>query len=158
MWTLLTQQLVQQWYSLDKVSRSKYSRRSSRCPEPSLGLFRPDVCFGSVSENFQDITEKFLQNRGMTSQGTVDTHRYQMSEFKYNMSVSWEKFRINHHWNYLIWLLASSGSLSRITSAPTDVINIHVSWRARRALRVFSVILPRLMAHLAISKFPINDL
>uniref|UniRef100_A0A4W6FXZ2 DNA-directed RNA polymerase subunit n=1 Tax=Lates calcarifer TaxID=8187 RepID=A0A4W6FXZ2_LATCA len=55
-------QLTQQWHSLDEASRSKYSRKSSRCPEPSLGLFRPDVCFGSVSENFHDITEKYLQN------------------------------------------------------------------------------------------------
>ncbi|XP_035016584.1 DNA-directed RNA polymerase I subunit RPA1 [Hippoglossus stenolepis] len=82
------QQLVQQWYSLDEVSRSKYSRRSSRCPEPSLGLFRPDVCFGSVSENFQDITEKFLQNRGMTSQGMVDTHSLrQLLHYKWQRSL-----------------------------------------------------------------------
>uniref|UniRef100_A0AAQ5XSK8 DNA-directed RNA polymerase subunit n=1 Tax=Amphiprion ocellaris TaxID=80972 RepID=A0AAQ5XSK8_AMPOC len=52
-------QLLQQWHDLDEASRSKYNRKSSRCPEPSLGLFRPDVCFGSVSENFHDITEKY---------------------------------------------------------------------------------------------------
>uniref|UniRef100_A0AAX7VDN6 DNA-directed RNA polymerase subunit n=1 Tax=Astatotilapia calliptera TaxID=8154 RepID=A0AAX7VDN6_ASTCA len=54
-------QLVQQWHTLDEASRSKYCRKSSRCPEPSLGLFRPDVCFGSISENFHGITEKYLQ-------------------------------------------------------------------------------------------------
>ncbi|XP_019937154.2 DNA-directed RNA polymerase I subunit RPA1 [Paralichthys olivaceus] len=82
------EQLAQQWYSLDEVSRSKYSRKSSRCPEPSLGLFRPDVCFGSVSENFNDITEKYLQNRGMTSQSPVDTHSLrQLLHYKWQRSL-----------------------------------------------------------------------
>ncbi|XP_038157379.1 DNA-directed RNA polymerase I subunit RPA1 [Cyprinodon tularosa] len=66
-------QLVKDWHSLDEASRAKYRKRSSRCPEPSLGLFRPDVCFGSVSENFYDITEKYLQNRSSTAEGDVET-------------------------------------------------------------------------------------
>ncbi|XP_058505753.1 DNA-directed RNA polymerase I subunit RPA1 [Solea solea] len=67
-------QLAQQWNSLDDYSRSKYSRKTLRCPEPSLGLLRPDVCFGSVSENFHKITEKYLQSRSTTSQDKVDIH------------------------------------------------------------------------------------
>uniref|UniRef100_A0A3B5ANX7 DNA-directed RNA polymerase subunit n=1 Tax=Stegastes partitus TaxID=144197 RepID=A0A3B5ANX7_9TELE len=67
-------QLVQQWLDLDEAGRSKYCRKSSRCPEPSLGLLRPDVCFGSVSENFHSITEKYLQSRGSESEDSVDTH------------------------------------------------------------------------------------
>uniref|UniRef100_A0A671WNV0 DNA-directed RNA polymerase subunit n=1 Tax=Sparus aurata TaxID=8175 RepID=A0A671WNV0_SPAAU len=55
------QQVIQQWHSLDESSRSKYSKKSLRCPEPSLSLFRPDVCFGSVSENFHSITDKYLE-------------------------------------------------------------------------------------------------
>uniref|UniRef100_A0A669B007 DNA-directed RNA polymerase subunit n=1 Tax=Oreochromis niloticus TaxID=8128 RepID=A0A669B007_ORENI len=62
-WKAKRELLVQQWHTLDEASRSKYCRKSSRCPEPSLGLFRPDVCFGSVSENFHGITEKYLQSR-----------------------------------------------------------------------------------------------
>lgn len=69
-------QLVQQWHSLDESSRSKYSRKASRCPEPSLGLLRPDVCFGSVSENFHDITDKYLQDRGSVNHNSLDAHRY----------------------------------------------------------------------------------
>uniref|UniRef100_A0A3Q1IV52 DNA-directed RNA polymerase subunit n=1 Tax=Anabas testudineus TaxID=64144 RepID=A0A3Q1IV52_ANATE len=59
--TTLHPQVVQQWRSMDEASRSKYMKKSSPCPEPSLGLFRPDICFGSVSENFHNITEKYLQ-------------------------------------------------------------------------------------------------
>uniref|UniRef100_A0A1A8QLE9 DNA-directed RNA polymerase subunit n=2 Tax=Nothobranchius rachovii TaxID=451742 RepID=A0A1A8QLE9_9TELE len=57
------QQLVKKWHSLEDGGRAKYIKRSCRCPDPSLGLFRPDVCFGSISENFHDITEKYLESR-----------------------------------------------------------------------------------------------
>lgn len=80
-------ELIQQWRSLDEVSRSKYRRKSSRCPEPSLGIFRPDVCFGSVSENFHDITEKYLQSRGQ-SQDSLDTHSLrQLFHYKWQRSL-----------------------------------------------------------------------
>ncbi|KAF7649221.1 hypothetical protein LDENG_00144910 [Lucifuga dentata] len=69
-----TLQLLEQWHSLDESSKLKYSRKSSRCPQPSLGLLRPDVCFGSVSENFYNITEKYLQSRAETSQDDLDSH------------------------------------------------------------------------------------
>uniref|UniRef100_A0A1A8FWF2 DNA-directed RNA polymerase I subunit RPA1 n=2 Tax=Nothobranchius korthausae TaxID=1143690 RepID=A0A1A8FWF2_9TELE len=57
------QQLVKKWHSLEDGGRAKYIKRSCRCPDPSLGLFRPDVCFGSISENFHNITEKYLESR-----------------------------------------------------------------------------------------------
>lgn len=76
-------QVVQQWHSLDETGRSKYRKKSSRCPEPSLGLFRPDTCFGSVSENFHSITEKYLQSRSETSQDSLDTNRYRFFMLKY---------------------------------------------------------------------------
>uniref|UniRef100_A0A1A8LLU8 DNA-directed RNA polymerase I subunit RPA1 n=2 Tax=Nothobranchius pienaari TaxID=704102 RepID=A0A1A8LLU8_9TELE len=57
------QQLVKKWHSLEDGGRAKYIKRSCRCPDPSLGLFRPDVCFGSISENFHDITEEYLESR-----------------------------------------------------------------------------------------------
>ncbi|XP_034398833.1 DNA-directed RNA polymerase I subunit RPA1 isoform X2 [Cyclopterus lumpus] len=67
-------QLMEMWRTLDGPSRSKYSRKASRCPGPSLGLLKPDVCFGSVSETFHSITEKYLQNEGGRSRDAVDTH------------------------------------------------------------------------------------
>ncbi|KAM7417105.1 hypothetical protein PAMA_016965 [Pampus argenteus] len=81
-------QLIQQWRSLDEASRSKYSRKSSRCPEPSLGVLRPDVCFGSVSENFHDLTEKYLQNPDRMVQDSLDTHRLrQLLHYKWQRSL-----------------------------------------------------------------------
>lgn len=81
-------QLVKDWQSLDEGSRSKYTRRSSRCPEPSLGLFRPDVCFGSVSENFYDITEKYLQSRKDTAEDGAETQSLrQLLHYKWQRSL-----------------------------------------------------------------------
>lgn len=81
-------QLVQQWHSLDESSRSKYSRKASRCPEPSLGLLRPDVCFGSVSENFHDITDKYLQDRGSVNHNSLDANSLrQLLHYKWQRSL-----------------------------------------------------------------------
>ncbi|KAM9833161.1 DNA-directed RNA polymerase I subunit RPA1 isoform 2-T2 [Syngnathus typhle] len=59
--------LIEQWRALGEDGQSKYKRKSSSCPDPSLAMFRPDISFGSVSESFHDITEKYLQNRDTTS-------------------------------------------------------------------------------------------
>ncbi|XP_047441523.1 DNA-directed RNA polymerase I subunit RPA1 isoform X2 [Mugil cephalus] len=83
-----TEILKEQWHSLDGAGRSKYSKKASRCPEPSLGLFRPDVCFGSVSENFHGITEKYLEGRGSESEDGVDTHSLrQLLHYKWQRSL-----------------------------------------------------------------------
>uniref|UniRef100_A0A7N8YC91 DNA-directed RNA polymerase subunit n=1 Tax=Mastacembelus armatus TaxID=205130 RepID=A0A7N8YC91_9TELE len=77
-----------QWHTLDEASRSKYRKKSSACPEPCLSLFRPDVCFGSVSETFHNITEKYLQNRGRMSQDNLDTHSLrQLLHYKWQRSL-----------------------------------------------------------------------
>ncbi|XP_059201503.1 DNA-directed RNA polymerase I subunit RPA1 [Centropristis striata] len=81
-------QLLEQWQSLDESSRSKYSRKSSRCPEPSLGVLRPDVCFGSVSETFHNITEKYLQDEGRRSRDGLDDHSLrQLLHYKWQRSL-----------------------------------------------------------------------
>ncbi|XP_032383650.1 DNA-directed RNA polymerase I subunit RPA1 [Etheostoma spectabile] len=81
-------QHVQQWRSLDDSGKSKYSRKSSRCPEPSLGVFRPDVCFGSVSENFHAITEKYLEDEGRLSRDGLDTDSLrQLLHYKWQRSL-----------------------------------------------------------------------
>lgn len=65
-------QILQQWYSLEESSRSKYSRKTAACPEPTLSLFRPDVCFGSVSETFHSIVDRYLQERGQQKEDVLD--------------------------------------------------------------------------------------
>ncbi|XP_077434020.1 DNA-directed RNA polymerase I subunit RPA1 isoform X1 [Vanacampus margaritifer] len=80
--------LIEQWRALDEAGQSKYKRKCSRCPEPSLSAFRPDVSFGSVSENFHDITEKYLQNRGTLSEHVLDEDKLrQLLHYKWQRSL-----------------------------------------------------------------------
>uniref|UniRef100_A0A667XZG3 DNA-directed RNA polymerase I subunit RPA1 n=1 Tax=Myripristis murdjan TaxID=586833 RepID=A0A667XZG3_9TELE len=84
----LPPQLIERWRSLDEANKSKYSRKSSCCPDPSLGLFRPDICFGSVSENFHSITEKYLQNTARRSQDGLDADSLrQLLHYKWQRSL-----------------------------------------------------------------------
>ncbi|KAI1883829.1 hypothetical protein AGOR_G00236030 [Albula goreensis] len=53
-------QLVERWRSLEDSDRSKYTKKTSPCPEPCLAMFRPDISFGSVSETFDAILESYL--------------------------------------------------------------------------------------------------
>lgn len=78
-------QLLQQWNSLEDSSRKKYIRKASPCPEPTLSLFRPDVCFGSVSETFHCIADKYLQDRGQQREDRLDAHRSSLI----NLQVLW---------------------------------------------------------------------
>ncbi|XP_037531337.1 DNA-directed RNA polymerase I subunit RPA1 [Nematolebias whitei] len=81
-------QLGKQWHSLDEAGRARYCRKSSRCPEPSLSRFRPDICFGSVSENFHNITEEYLQNRTSDRQDCLDSHSLrQLLHYKWQRAL-----------------------------------------------------------------------
>ncbi|XP_068596137.1 DNA-directed RNA polymerase I subunit RPA1 [Brachionichthys hirsutus] len=82
------QQVVEQWRSLDESSRSKYRRKASRCPDPSLGVFTPDVCFGSVSESFHGVTEEYLQSRdGLRGDGLDDLSLRRLLHYKWQRSL-----------------------------------------------------------------------
>uniref|UniRef100_A0A8C9S8L2 DNA-directed RNA polymerase subunit n=1 Tax=Scleropages formosus TaxID=113540 RepID=A0A8C9S8L2_SCLFO len=52
--------VLERWQSLDDSSRRKYVKKARRCPDTCVSVFRPDVCFGSVSETFDDIVESYL--------------------------------------------------------------------------------------------------
>ncbi|XP_053735910.1 DNA-directed RNA polymerase I subunit RPA1 [Synchiropus splendidus] len=82
----VTHQIIQQWQSLDQDSKSKYIRKSLHCPDPSLALFRPDISFGSVSENFYDITEKYLQSK-QTGDGLDPQRLRQLFNYKWQRSL-----------------------------------------------------------------------
>lgn len=61
---LICFQLMERWQSLDDSSRRKYTKKAQCCPEPCLSIFRPDICFGSVSETFHDVVEEYLDECG----------------------------------------------------------------------------------------------
>ncbi|KAM4048816.1 DNA-directed RNA polymerase I subunit RPA1 [Anomaloglossus baeobatrachus] len=62
-------QLLNSWYDLDPKVRNKYMKRSSRRPDPCIAVLRPDLYFGSVSENFRDKVDQYTVHRDMQSSG-----------------------------------------------------------------------------------------
>ncbi|NXI55259.1 RPA1 polymerase, partial [Chloroceryle aenea] len=55
-----TLQLLKMWYELDEKKRRKYLRKANKCPDPSLGVWRPDTYFASVSETFESGVEGYI--------------------------------------------------------------------------------------------------
>ncbi|XP_016087965.1 DNA-directed RNA polymerase I subunit RPA1 [Sinocyclocheilus grahami] len=55
-----TLQLLENWRALAESGRMRYLKKTSHCPDPCLTLYRPDICFGSVSETFDSIVESYL--------------------------------------------------------------------------------------------------
>ncbi|NXI46308.1 RPA1 polymerase, partial [Galbula dea] len=55
-----TLQLLKMWYELDEKKRRKYLKKAKRCPDPSLGVWRPDTYFGSVSERFESVVGDYI--------------------------------------------------------------------------------------------------
>ncbi|XP_006111690.2 DNA-directed RNA polymerase I subunit RPA1 [Pelodiscus sinensis] len=55
-----TLQLQKMWCELDEKSQRKYLKRTSKCPDPSLAVWRPDVYFASVSETFESEVENYI--------------------------------------------------------------------------------------------------
>ncbi|NWQ66095.1 RPA1 polymerase, partial [Neopipo cinnamomea] len=55
-----TLQLLKMWYELDEKKRRKYLKKTNKCPDPSLGVWRPDTHFASVSETFENGVEGYI--------------------------------------------------------------------------------------------------
>ncbi|OPJ70788.1 DNA-directed RNA polymerase I subunit RPA1 isoform A [Patagioenas fasciata monilis] len=55
-----TLQLLKMWYELDEKKRRKYLKKANKCPDPSLGVWRPDTYFASVSETFENGVEAYI--------------------------------------------------------------------------------------------------
>lgn len=53
-------QLLKMWYELDEKKRRKYMKKTNKCPDPSLGVWRPDTYFASVSETFENGVEDYI--------------------------------------------------------------------------------------------------
>ncbi|XP_073676380.1 DNA-directed RNA polymerase I subunit RPA1 [Garra rufa] len=88
-----TLQLLKQWRAMDESGRMKYLKKTSHCPDPCLALYRPDICFGSVSETFDSIVESYLDQFSVkeefqTSSEIVDTDRLkQLLQLKWQRSL-----------------------------------------------------------------------
>ncbi|XP_068535714.1 DNA-directed RNA polymerase I subunit RPA1 [Anas acuta] len=75
-----TLQLLKMWYELDEKKRRKYQKKTNKCPDPSLAVWRPDTHFASVSETFENGVRDYIkkwecENRGSCMQPALSSDR-----------------------------------------------------------------------------------
>ncbi|XP_062332122.1 DNA-directed RNA polymerase I subunit RPA1 [Osmerus eperlanus] len=86
-----TLQLVDRWRELDPASLSKYSRKTSHCPEPCLSCLRPDLAFGSVSETFHTIVENYLQEVTSRQEAGPRSQHLDTDRLRQLLHLKWQR-------------------------------------------------------------------
>uniref|UniRef100_A0A671NZ64 DNA-directed RNA polymerase subunit n=1 Tax=Sinocyclocheilus anshuiensis TaxID=1608454 RepID=A0A671NZ64_9TELE len=81
-----TLQLLENWRALDESGHKKYLKKTSHCPDPCLGLYRPDICFGSVSETFDSIVESYMDQFNVNVLFTVCADR-----LRHLLQLKWQR-------------------------------------------------------------------
>uniref|UniRef100_A0A673NKL2 DNA-directed RNA polymerase n=1 Tax=Sinocyclocheilus rhinocerous TaxID=307959 RepID=A0A673NKL2_9TELE len=82
-----TLQLLENWRALDESGRKKYLKKTSHCPDPCLGLYRPDICFGSVSETFDSIVESYMNQFNVN----VFVHSVCADRLRHLLQLKWQR-------------------------------------------------------------------
>ncbi|XP_067838456.1 DNA-directed RNA polymerase I subunit RPA1 [Heptranchias perlo] len=86
-----TQQLLEIWYSLDEKSKYKYLKKAAHCPDPCFSVFRPDIYFGSVSENFSDIVDKYFIDQEGKGTNSYSKSELSLDCLKELLSLKWQR-------------------------------------------------------------------
>lgn len=61
--TRLTEKIVKKWHKADPSLKAKYAKKYSRCPDPTFSLFRPDSCFGSLTEHLEQLVQTYNKSQ-----------------------------------------------------------------------------------------------
>ncbi|XP_056626087.1 DNA-directed RNA polymerase I subunit RPA1 [Triplophysa dalaica] len=86
-----TLQLSEQWRNLDESNRMKYLKKSFGCPDPCLAVHRPDICFGSVSETFDNIVESFLNQYSVKQEFQTSSDFIDSERLKVLLQLKWQR-------------------------------------------------------------------
>ncbi|XP_072519819.1 DNA-directed RNA polymerase I subunit RPA1 [Salminus brasiliensis] len=87
----LTLQLTEKWKTMDEASRVKYLKKTSHCPDPSLAIFRPDICFGSVSETFNSIIETYLSQFNIKHEFDNSSGTHYCERLRHLLQLKWQR-------------------------------------------------------------------
>ncbi|XP_055600728.1 DNA-directed RNA polymerase I subunit RPA1 [Uranotaenia lowii] len=55
----ITEKLIKKWRKADPDRKAKYSNKYVHCPDPTNSLFRPDSCFGALTEHLEDLIKSY---------------------------------------------------------------------------------------------------
>lgn len=87
----VTQRLQELWESLDARSKNKYLKKAAHCPDPCNSVYRPDMYFGSVSEDFNDIVHKYLNEEEFNAPRKSSKSELSPECLKDFLSLKWQR-------------------------------------------------------------------
>ncbi|NXL86536.1 RPA1 polymerase, partial [Alectura lathami] len=86
-----TLQLLKMWYELEEKKRRKYLKKTSRCPDPCLAVWRPDSHFASVSETFESGVQDYISKRDHENRGSCMQPALSSDRLKDLLYLKWQR-------------------------------------------------------------------
>uniref|UniRef100_A0A8B9PGK6 DNA-directed RNA polymerase subunit n=1 Tax=Apteryx owenii TaxID=8824 RepID=A0A8B9PGK6_APTOW len=87
----VTLQLLKMWYELDEKKRRKYQKKTNKCPDPSLAVWRPDTYFASVSETFENGVEDYINKWESENRGCYVQPAFSSDRLKDLLYLKWQR-------------------------------------------------------------------
>ncbi|XP_044518994.1 DNA-directed RNA polymerase I subunit RPA1 [Gracilinanus agilis] len=85
------QQILKMWYDLDEKSQRKYLKRALPCPDPSLGVWRPDIHFASVSETFESQVDAYAQEWAAQAERSYEKSELSLDRLRTLLHLKWQR-------------------------------------------------------------------
>uniref|UniRef100_A0A3B4CPH0 DNA-directed RNA polymerase subunit n=1 Tax=Pygocentrus nattereri TaxID=42514 RepID=A0A3B4CPH0_PYGNA len=82
---------LQSWRSLDDAHRVKYLKKTARCPDPCLAVFRPDISFSSVSETFDSIIGTYLSQLNVKQEFNTSSETVDCERLRHLLQLKWQR-------------------------------------------------------------------
>ncbi|XP_053689355.1 DNA-directed RNA polymerase I subunit RPA1 [Sabethes cyaneus] len=58
----LAEKLIKKWTKTTAEQKNQYTRKYAPCPDPTFSLFRPDSCFGALTEHLEDLVKTYAKS------------------------------------------------------------------------------------------------
>ncbi|XP_067885420.1 DNA-directed RNA polymerase I subunit RPA1 [Heterodontus francisci] len=87
----VSQHLQEIWKSLDEKSKFKYLKKAAHCPDPCFSVYRPDIYFGSVSENFSDTVDKYFTEQQDKGTSSYSKSEISLDRLKELLCLKWQR-------------------------------------------------------------------
>ncbi|XP_055531445.1 DNA-directed RNA polymerase I subunit RPA1 [Wyeomyia smithii] len=60
--TRLAEKIIKKWVKANPEEKFRYTRKYKSCPDPTVSLFRPDSCFGALTEHLEDLVNTYAKS------------------------------------------------------------------------------------------------
>ncbi|XP_035387912.1 DNA-directed RNA polymerase I subunit RPA1 isoform X1 [Electrophorus electricus] len=86
-----TLHLQDKWRTMHDSCRAKYMKKTSRCPDPCIAVFRPDICFGSVSETFDSLIDSYLTQFNIKQEFLTLPETLNCEKLRHLLQLKWQR-------------------------------------------------------------------